>query len=234
MTSQRLFLLTSSSSHILSVLFHPLLSYRLPAELTWLEAIRRRRRHFLASVVLRGKKNSFSGSEIGTESIVSQYLFFIYLRRFHIYLSIYLSQSFSYISLSIYIYIYQSFSYIYLSMYLSMYRSIYLSQSFSNLSTWTSGTAFVNEPVICFPPRFVAHLNTINGDEDDKDELIPVSILIYELDKTGPTSISDQFPRLFDGAMGCIKNGKVTLHIDTSVTQLLKFIAVFLSMSAKM
>ena len=36
--------------------------------------------------------------------------------------------------------------------------------------------------------------------------------------QTNPTDIPDQFPQLFDGAMDRIKNRKVTLHIDKSVT----------------
>lgn len=42
--------------------------------------------------------------------------------------------------------------------------------------------------------------------------------LIHFSLQTGLTSIPDQFPHLSDSAMGCIKNGKVTLYIDKSVT----------------
>lgn len=42
--------------------------------------------------------------------------------------------------------------------------------------------------------------------------------LIHFSLQRGPKDIPEQFPHLFDGKMGCIKNCKVTLHIDRSIT----------------
>ena len=53
--------------------------------------------------------------------------------------------------------------------------------------------------------------NLLSGETAQRMQLIQFSL------QTGPKSIPDEFPALFDGSTGRIKNIKIKLHVDTSV-----------------
>ncbi|XP_041361042.1 uncharacterized protein LOC121377202 [Gigantopelta aegis] len=55
--------------------------------------------------------------------------------------------------------------------------------------------------------------NLLSGETAQRMQLIHFSL------QTGPKTIPDEFPALFDGTMGRIKDIKIKLHIDTSVPQ---------------
>ena len=55
--------------------------------------------------------------------------------------------------------------------------------------------------------------NLLSGETAQQIQLIQFSL------QTGPKSIPDEFPALFDGSMGRIKNIKIKLHLDKYVPQ---------------